>query len=249
MATDAIFGINSVHETLIAAPKIIRETIVGDNANNGRLEALVVEARRLGLPVSIRSTRELDRLSEGQRHQGIVAIVEPYAYRPFEKLLHLVADDETTDKILILDGIVDPRNFGALLRTAEAAGVRHIVIPKDRSVEVTPVVIKTSAGAAHHLSIYKVTNLRRALQELKQAGYWTMGLAVSATESLYDRIFPRKLAIVLGSEGTGVRPIILKECDFTVSIPMLGKVASLNVGVSGAICLYEIVRQTRLARD
>jgi 23S rRNA (guanosine2251-2'-O)-methyltransferase len=90
----------------------------------------VVEARRLGLPVSIRSARELDRLSEGQRHQGIVAIVQPYTYRPFEKLLHLVADDETTDKILILDGIVDPRNFGALLRTAEAAGVRHIVIPR-----------------------------------------------------------------------------------------------------------------------
>jgi len=248
MATDAIFGINSVHETLIAAPKIVREIIVGDNANHGRLGALVVEARRLGLPVSIRSARELDRLSEGQRHQGIVAIVQPYTYRPFEKLLHLVADDETTDKILILDGIVDPRNFGALLRTAEAAGVRHIVIPRDRSVEVTPVVIKTSAGAAHHLSIYKVTNLRRALQELKQAGYWTMGLAVGATESLYDRIFPKKLALVLGSEGAGVRPINLKECDFTVSIPMLGKVASLNVGVAGAICLYEIVRQTRLAR-
>ena len=248
MATDAIFGINSVHETLIAAPKIVREIIVGDNANHGRLGALVVEARRLGLPVSIRSARELDRLSEGQRHQGIVAIVQPYTYRSFEKLLHLVADDETTDKILILDGIVDPRNFGALLRTAEAAGVRHIVIPRDRSVEVTPVVIKTSAGAAHHLSIYKVTNLRRALQELKQAGYWTMGLAVGATESLYDRIFPKKLALVLGSEGAGVRPINLKECDFTVSIPMLGKVASLNVGVAGAICLYEIVRQTRLAR-
>ena len=150
---------------------------------------------------------------------------------------------------MILDGIVDPRNFGALLRTAEAAGVQHIVIPKDRSVEVTPLVVKASAGAAHHLSIYKVTNLRRSLQALKQAGYWTVGLAVGAKENFYDRDYPDKLAIVLGSEATGVRPINLRECDFLVSIPMFGKVASLNVGVAGAIFLFELVRQQRLPRS
>ena len=168
--------------------------------------------------------------------------------RRFEKLLQRIADAEIAEWILILDGIVDPRNFGALLRTAEAAGVRHIVIPKDRSVEVTPLVVKASAGAAHHLNIYKVTNLRRTMQELKQAGYWTVGLAVGAKECLYDRVYPEKLAIVLGSEATGVRPINLRECDFLVSIPMLGKVASLNVGVAGAIFLFEMVRQQRLVR-
>jgi 23S rRNA (guanosine2251-2'-O)-methyltransferase len=208
----------------------------------------VVEARRQGLPVSFRSVRELDRLAQGQRHQGAVAVVEAYAYPAFEKLLQRIANTDVTEWILILDGIVDPRNFGALLRTAECAGVRHVVIPKDRSAEVTPLVVKASAGAAHHLRIYKVTNLRRALQELKQAGYWTIGLAVGAKESLYDRVYPDRIAIVLGSEATGVRPINLRECDFLVSIPMLGKVASLNVGVAGAIFLFEMVRQKRLGR-
>ena len=249
MATNIIFGVNSVHETMIAAPKIVREVIVGDGTNHGRVRELILEARRLGLPVSTRSARELDRLCQGQRHQGVVAVVEAYAYSTFETLLQRIAKAEVIDWVLFLDGIVDPRNFGALLRTAEAAGVRHIVIPKDRSVDVTPLVVKASAGAAHHLSIYKVTNLRRALQMIKKSGYWTVGLAVDAKESLYDRVFPEKLAIVLGSEGAGVRPVNLTECDFLVSIPMLGKLASLNVGVAGAICLFEMVRQRRSNRQ
>jgi len=248
MATDYLYGINAIHETVIASPQSVREIIVGENANHGRLHALIVEARSLGLPISSRSARELDRLAQGQRHQGVVAVVEAYSYPAFEKLLHLIAKPNVKEWILILDGIVDPRNFGALLRTAEAAGITHVVIPKDRSVEVTPLVVKASAGAAHYLNIYKVTNLRRALQDLKLAGYWTVGLAVGAKECLYDRAYPDKLAIVLGSEATGVRPINLRECDFLVSIPMLGKVLSLNVGVAGAICLFEMVRQQRLLR-
>ena len=176
MTIDYLFGINAIHETLIAAPQNVREILISESSQQGRLQALVLEARRQGLPVGYRAVRELDRLSKGQRHQGVVAIVEAYAYPVFEKLLQRVADAKLSERILILDGIVDPRNFGALLRTAEAAGVRHIVIPKDRSAEVTPLVVKASAGAAHHLSIYKVTNVRRALQELKQAGYWTVGL-------------------------------------------------------------------------
>jgi len=248
MATDYLFGINAIQETLIAAPQRVREIYVSESSQQARLQALVVEARRQGLKVSLRPVRELDRLSQGERHQGVVAVVEAYAYSDFEKLLPRVADAAFSEWILILDSIVDPRNFGALLRTAEAAGVRHIVIPKDRSVEVTPLVVKASAGAAFHLSIYKVTNLRRALQELKRAGYWTVGLVVVAKETLYERVYPEKLAIVLGSEAAGVRPINLRECDFLVSIPMLGKVASLNVGVAGAVFLFELVRQQRLAK-
>ena len=248
MATEYLFGINAIHETIIAAPQSVREIIVSENANHGRRQTLLVEARRLGLRVSVRSARELDRLAQGQRHQGMVAVVEAYAYPPFEELLQRIANADVGEWILILDGIVDPRNFGALLRTAEAAGVGHVVIPKDRSVEVTPLVVKASAGAAYHLNIYKATNLRRALQQLKQAGYWTVGLAVGAKECLYDQVYPDKMAIVLGSEATGVRPINRRECDFLVSIPMLGKVASLNVGVAGAICLFEMVRQKRLVR-
>ena len=245
MATDYLFGINAIRETIIAAPNSVREIFVNESSTHSRLQELVAEARQLGLPVSFRSMRDLDRLAQGQRHQGVVAVVEAYAYADFELLLQAVATASVPELVLILDGIVDPRNFGALLRTAEAAGVKHVVIPKDRSVDVTPMVVKASAGAAHYLRIYKVTNLRRAMQELKRAGYWTVGLAAASKESLYDRDFPDKLAIVLGSEATGVRPINLRECDFLVSIPMLGKVASLNVGVAGAVFLYELVRHKR----
>lgn len=243
MASDYLFGINAVNETLNAATQSVREILISDQANHGRLQTLADDARRLGVAVSFRAARELDRLAQGQRHQGVVAIVASYVYLEFAGLLRHLANEATREIILVLDGIVDPRNFGALLRTAEAAGVKHVVIPKDRSVDVTPLVVKASAGAAHHLNIYKVTNLRRSLQELKQLGYWTVGLAVDAKETLYDRLFPDKLVVLLGSEATGVRPINLRECDFLVSIPMLGKVESLNVGVAGGVFLFEMVRQ------
>lgn len=245
MAGDYLFGVNAVNEVLNAASQSVREIFIGDHAGQGRLRGLADDARRLGIAVSFRSARDLDRLAQGQRHQGVVALVDSYVYLDFAELLGQLACAASRSTILVLDGVVDPRNFGALLRTAEAAGVKHVVIPKDRSVDVTPLVVKASAGAAHHLWISKVTNLRRALQELKQLGYWTVGLAVEAKESLYDRVFPDRLVVVLGSEGSGVRRINLRECDFLVSIPMLGQVESLNVGVAGGVFLFELVRQGR----
>jgi 23S rRNA (guanosine2251-2'-O)-methyltransferase len=144
---------------------------------------------------------------------------------------------------VILDGITDPRNFGAILRTAEAVAVGHIIIPKDRSVRITPVVLKTSAGAVNHLRIYRVTNLRRAIASLKKSGFWIAGLDANAKTS-YDTIeYPDKLGIVLGSEGRGLRPLISNECDYLVRIPMKGKISSLNVSVAAAILLYEVSRQ------
>jgi 23S rRNA (guanosine2251-2'-O)-methyltransferase len=131
------------------------------------------------------------------------------------------------------------------LRTAEAVGIRRVLIPKDRSADVTPIVAKVSAGAVHHLKVYRVTNLRRAMLTLKEQGYWLVGLDDHAPEQIYDRVYQDRLGIVLGSEGRGIRPLILRECDYRVSIPMLGKVSSLNVAVAGAVFLYEILRQKR----
>jgi 23S rRNA (guanosine2251-2'-O)-methyltransferase len=192
------------------------------------------------LPVS---SRILDRLAGGQKHQGVVARIAAYRYLPFDDLLQQVAASSGSSWILVLDGVTDPRNFGALLRTAEAVGVNYIIIPKDRSVEVTPLVVKASAGAAHHINISRVTNLRRTIRELKQHNYWTVGLDSQGRNSIYDKTYPDRLVIVLGSEGHGIRPINLRECDFIVSIPMLGKVGSLNVSVAGAVFLYELLRQ------
>jgi 23S rRNA (guanosine2251-2'-O)-methyltransferase len=159
----------------------------------------------------------------------------------------LRADTEAS-RILLLDGIVDPRNFGALLRTAEAAGIKQVIIPKDRSVDVTPAAAAASAGAVHHLEVYKVTNLRRALQSLKEMGYWVVGLEASAKQTIYQAEYPDRLVIVLGGEASGVRPINQRECDYLVSIPMVGKVSSLNVGVAGGVFLFELLRRSRAAQ-
>lgn len=247
MATDynIIFGINPILEKLRASSCDILEILIADGAGRTPPREISQEAARLGVTLVHVHPKSLDRLVGGQRHQGVVARVEAYAYLPFDQLLKEVAASSAAGRILILDGITDPRNFGALLRTAEAVQVSHVIIPKDRSVGVTPVVTKASAGAVHHVKISKVTNLRRAIAELKEHGFWTVGLAGGNTETIYDRVYPERLAIVLGSEGTGVRPVNLRECDFAASIPMLGKIESLNVAVAGAVFLYELLRQDR----
>lgn len=240
-----VFGINSVREKLRASTKDVLEILIADSSDRAALRQIREDAERFGLQITQVQARTLDHLVGGQRHQGVIARLQAYRYTEFAELIQRVSDSTLASRILILDGLTDPRNFGALLRTAEAVGVQYVVIPKDRSVDVTPIVTKASAGATHHLKISKVTNLRRAIAELKEHGYWIVGLDGESKESIYDRIFPDRLAIVLGSEGKGVRPVNSRECDFLVSIPMLGKIASLNVSVAGGVFLYELLRQSR----
>jgi 23S rRNA (guanosine2251-2'-O)-methyltransferase len=240
-----IFGVNPVLEKLNASSEDVQEILISQDSDRSALRNITREAARLGVRLVNVDRKLLDGLVGGQRHQGVVARVEAFCYLAFAKLLEQIAPASIAERILVLDGLTDPRNFGALLRTAEAAGVRHVVIPKDRSVEVTPLVVKASAGAIHHLDISKVTNLRRAIADLKKNGYWVVGLAAGRAESIYGRSYPARLVIVLGSEGTGIRPINLRECDFLVSIPMLGQVPSLNVSVAAAVFLYELFRQSR----
>jgi 23S rRNA (guanosine2251-2'-O)-methyltransferase len=235
-----IFGINAILEKLKASPDEMLEIIL---SSGSAARAIETEARRLGVRVTHAKSPLLDRLAEGQRHQGAVARVAAYHYGSFDDLLGGSVLSSAAQRVLILDGITDPRNFGALLRCADGAGVSHVVITKDRAASVTPTVIKTSAGAAHHVKIYRVTNLRQAMQGLKQSGYWLVGLDGAADSTIYGRTYPERLGIVLGSEGQGMRPLIRKECDFLVSIPMSGQVASLNVAVAGAVFLYETMRQ------
>jgi 23S rRNA (guanosine2251-2'-O)-methyltransferase len=240
-----IFGVNPVLQKLNASSKDVQEILISQDSDRSALRNISREAARLGVRLVNVDRKLLDGLVGGQRHQGVVARIEAFRYLAFAELLERIAPPSIAERILILDGLTDPRNFGALLRTAEAAGVRHVVIPKDRSVEVTPLVVKASVGAIHHLDISKVTNLRRAIADLKKNGYWVVGLAAGSAESIYGRSYPARLVIVLGSEGTGIRPINLRECDFLVSIPMLGQVPSLNVSVAAAVFLYELFRQSR----
>jgi 23S rRNA (guanosine2251-2'-O)-methyltransferase len=242
-AKNFVFGINPVLEKLKASPDEVLEILFAEGPERQSLRSISVAASQHGVRVTYVHPSRLDRLADGQRHQGVLANVQPYGHLEMNDLLQRISTSSGAARVLVLDGLTDPRNFGALLRTAEATGVQHVLIPKDRSVDVTPVVVKASAGAAHHLNVYKATNLRRAIVALKECGFWIVGLDAQSPESIYARTYPARLAIVLGSEGKGVRPINLRECDFLVSIPMLGKVASLNVAVAGAVFLYETLRQ------
>ena len=240
-----ICGVNAVAEKLKSAPGDILELMVATGRLAPRLAAIVDDARRRGVTVRPVDWPRLTAWTDGALHQGIAAAVAPPAYADFERLLDAIKAEPR--RLLVLDGITDPRNFGALLRSAEGAGIRDVLIAKDRAVGVTPVVVKSSAGAANHLQIYRVTNIVRALAELKERGCWIVGLDAEASESIYDREYPPTLAVVLGSEGKGMRPIIRRECDFLAVIPMMGKIGSLNVSVAGAVFLYELARQARAA--
>lgn len=242
-ASNFVFGVNSVVEILRASPGEVAEIVLADGPQRPALSLIEAEARRLGVKVTYANRKTLNRLAANDRHQGVVARVAAYAYSPLSDLFLDDASGVAADWILILDGLTDPRNFGALLRTAEAVGIRRVLIPKDRSVEVTATVAKVSAGAVHHLKVYRATNLRRAMAMLKDHGYWLVGLDSHAPQRIYDQVYQDRLGIVLGSEGRGIRPLILQECDYRVSIPMVGRVSSLNVAVAGAVFLYEILRQ------
>lgn len=242
---DLIFGVNAVSEMLKGAPSEIVEILLSANSDRAVMRAIDGEARRRNLAVVYVDSHRLDRLVAGQRHQGVVARTRPYRYLSFEEVLERTAAPGANERILLLDGVTDPRNLGALIRTADATGVRHIVLPKDRSADVTPIVAKAAAGATSYVGIAKVTNLRRAIRALKESEFWVVGLEVQQSQTIYERQFPAKLAIVLGSEGGGVRPVNLRECDFVVSIPMIGAVSSLNVSVAAGVFLYELLRQTR----
>jgi len=239
-----IYGVHAVLEKLHASGGDVEEVLIARASKRPVLRVIEMEARRRGVRVDHVAPTQLSRLAAGNPHQGVVARVVGFNYLNFDDLMHEMRTPVVgNERILILDSLTDPRNFGALLRIAEAVGIRHVVIPKDRSVDVTPTVARASSGAVHYLKIYKIVNLRQLVLALKDLGFWTVGLDIRARRSLYDSTYPNRLVVILGSEGKGIRPLLLRECDLLVSIPMLGTIGSLNVAVAGAVFLYEILRQ------
>jgi 23S rRNA (guanosine2251-2'-O)-methyltransferase len=243
MDDDLLIGTNPIIEKLKTSPEEISLILLTRGNLRPILKLIQSDAQRLKIRINYLEAKELDYLAQGGSHQGVLARLLAYPYAPFSQLDEIIASELSPDRILILDGITDPRNFGAILRTAEAVGVRHIITPKDRSVGITPVVYKASAGAISHLRVYRVTNLRRAMSSLKAKGFWIVGLDANAKQDYASQHYPKKLGIVLGSEGRGIRPLISKQCDYLVRIPMKGKISSLNVSVAGAVLLYEVLRQ------
>jgi 23S rRNA (guanosine2251-2'-O)-methyltransferase len=246
VAADLVYGINPVREALRGERRRPLELLAERDSHPPRLEALLREAVAAGVPVQRRQRQELDRLAGHSHHQGVVLRVEPFAYAEAEELLERWRSSGQKAFFLLLDGITDPHNLGAILRSADAAGCHGVFVPKDRSCPVTAVVEKTAAGALAHLPLCQVTNLARTLEELKQEGVWVYGMASEeSAEELYRTDLAGNLALVVGSEGTGLRPNVRRHCDGLLAIPMGGGVASLNASVAAAVALFEVVRQRR----
>jgi 23S rRNA (guanosine2251-2'-O)-methyltransferase len=236
-----IFGINSVAEALKARGRAFAWVGVAKERHDLRLQRVIEECRRQGVAVRFVERAELDRMAGNNAHQGVVAVTSAKQYNDLDDVI--AAKRGSHSLIVVLDGVEDPHNLGAILRTADAAGADGVVIPERRAAGVTGTVTKASAGASEHLPIAKVTNIARTLEELKTRNLWTVGLDERGAQPWDALDYNMDCAIVLGAEGKGLHDLVARKCDFLVSIPMLGKVPSLNVSVAAGIVLYEIVRQ------
>ena len=238
-----INGIHAVQSALESDPDNVIQVWVSESKRNQRVVNLAKDAEQHGLILHAVSMQKLDKLAKTRKHQGVVAEYNaPKVWEDNELFDMLSALDEHA-LLLILDGVTDPHNLGACLRTAEGAGVHAVIAPKDKAVGITPTARKVASGAAETIPFVQVTNLSRTIDLLKSAGVWVTGTSDKATHDLYAGDYTTATAIVMGAEGKGLRRLTEDHCDNLISIPMAGKVSSLNVSVATGVCLYEVVRQ------
>ena len=242
MKDDVLYGINPVREALRGNRRAF-ELFVQSSGPDQRIAKLAALAEEQGVPVRRRERVDLERLAGTSHHQGVVLKVAPFVYAELEDVIANNSKSDAGLFVLVLDGIQDPQNLGALIRSAACAGLHGVVIPKDRACGVTPTVEKASAGAVETIPIIQVTNLVQALEHLKQAGCWVFGLAGEAQKDMYQADYRGHLALVIGSEGEGIRPLVRKHCDLLLSIPHYGGVSSLNASVAGGVVMFEAARQ------
>jgi len=246
-----VYGLNPVLEALKAHPQDVVRVLL-ERGRDGRRshggERVAEAAEAAGVRIEDAPHGELARRSRGGVHQGVGAELAEFRYAELPDLLDAARARGEPPLLLLLDGVTDPQNLGALLRSAHALGAHGVVLPKDRAAGITPAVSKAAAGALEHCPVARVTNLSRALDDLKDAQVWSVALAADADRDLPEVDLTSGIALVLGSEGKGVRPLVRKTCDHVARIPMLGRVGSLNVAAAGAIALYEAARQRRARR-
>ncbi len=243
---DRIHGINAVSEGLRSSRRRPLALLLQKNHPSPRLAQLLLEGQKVGVPVSYRDKRELDRLAGHGHHQGAVLEIESFAYLSLQDLLTRWRTSADPAFFLVLDGITDPHNLGAILRSADGAGCQGVIVPKDRSCPVTATVDKVSAGALEHVPLCQVTNLSRTLDALRREGVWVYGLAgETGAADLYATDLSGNLALVVGSEGAGLRPNTRSHCDLLLAISLRGRVASLNASVAASVALFEALRQRR----
>ena len=244
---DLIYGVHAVAAALRRSASRLTSIWIADGSRNPRLHALIENAGRYGVRVRYEARSALDAQVPEGAHQGVVAWRQPAAPLHELDLPDLIANLDEPALLLVLDGVQDPHNLGACLRSADAAGVHAVLAPRDRAVGLTAAVSKVASGAAENVPFVQVTNLARTLRALKDAGVWLVGTAGEAEQSIYDIDMRIPLALVMGAEGKGLRRLTQELCDYAVHIPMRGGVESLNVSVATGVCLFEAVRQRTAA--
>lgn len=243
MENEWVIGRQAVKEALGAGRNMGKLLVAeGSGKGKGGLAPLLEDARQRGIAVQQVPRQTLNRVAAGGNHQGVVAQVEAWRYADLEELFQRAETRDESPFFLLLDGIEDPHNLGSILRTADAAGVHGVVIPKRRSAGLTTTVAKTSAGAIEHVPVTRVTNLNRTADQLKEQGMWLVASDADASDG-YDEIdYTVPVAIVIGNEGKGISRRLKEKCDYTVGLPMKGEVSSLNASVAAALLMYEVVR-------
>jgi 23S rRNA (guanosine2251-2'-O)-methyltransferase len=239
-----VYGVNPVRELLRAGGEGLSELWLGEGSTRGaafgELERL---GRAAGAKIRTAPRAKLDRLAGTDRHQGVVAVVADFRYADLDELVEAARASGRPPLLVVLDGVEDPHNLGAIIRSALALGANGVVIPKDRAVGVTPVVAKASAGAIERCPVARVTNVAQAIERLKEEGIWSVALAADGERPLGAVDLKGAIALVLGSEGEGLRPLVRRSCDLSAKIPMTGELDSLSVSASAAVALYEVARQ------
>lgn len=243
MSGSIVYGLHAVRAVLNRRPQDVTRLSIAAARDDARVRELRELAASRGVKATGATAASLDQETGGAAHQGVVAEVRPSAPLDENTLLDLLTTTPGPALVLVLDGVSDPHNLGACLRTADAAGATAVVAPRDRAAGLTPVVRKVAAGAAETVPFAQVTNLARALRDMKEAGLWIAGTAGDGERELFQADLAGPLAIVMGSEGKGLRRLTRECCDFSLRLPMRGAVASLNVSVAAGIVLYEVLRQ------
>jgi 23S rRNA (guanosine2251-2'-O)-methyltransferase len=238
-----IYGIHPVREALKSSDIQIQKILIGTQKPSPPLQSILDLANKRKVPVTFTTRDILEQMARSDLHQNVVGFIKEIRYEALEEMLSRWKQKGTRALLLILDGIQDPQNLGSLIRTALGCGAHGIIIPKDRAVGVTPAVMKASAGAIAHLPIARVVNISATIEDLKKEGIWVYGAAGEAKDPIYQLDLNIDLAIVIGAEGKGIRPLVRKKCDRLFSIPMKGPISSFNASVSGGMVLYEVMRQ------
>ena len=238
-----IYGINPLLEVLLSHPEMLEKVVVAEGRGGNEVRKILKLAAEHGLPVEFGGRERVEKLAPHRVHQGVAAICRAHPYATVEEVIDHRHEKSKYDLIVLLDNITDPQNLGSIIRTAHCCGVNGVIIPENRAASITGSVSKASAGAVQYLPTAMVVNLANTIDDLKERGFWIYGTDAAAKTDIHSADYNGNIALVMGSEGRGIRPLVRKKCDFLISIPMRGQVASLNVSVAAGVILFEILRK------